>query len=244
VHLRLTLARLKNRFNTGAELVPPQADYRETIRMRTEHHTRHKKQTGGHGQFADIRVRIEPLERGEGFRFDQEITGGVVPRQYIPAVESGVREALASGPLGFPVVDVAVTLYDGQHHAVDSSEFAFKVAGRQAMNEALPECEPVLLEPIYRTTINVPSAFTARIHGIVSSQRGQIMGFDARLGWRGWDTMTALLPETAFRNLIIDLRSASQGVASYEAEFDHYQELYGKEAESIISIRRKAEAAQ
>lgn len=243
VHLRLTLAKLKNRFNTEATLVPPQADYRETIRANTEHHTRHKKQTGGHGQFADIRVRVQPLPRGEGFKFDQEITGGVVPRQYIPAVENGVREALTTGPLGFPVVDVAVTLYDGQHHSVDSSEFAFKVAGRQAMNEALPECDPVLLEPIYRTTINVPSDFTAKIHGIVSSQRGQIMGFDARPGWRGWDQMTAFLPETAFKNLIIELRSASQGVASYTAEFDHFQELYGKDAEDIISARR-SEAAQ
>ncbi|MFW6027434.1 MAG: elongation factor G, partial [bacterium] len=242
VHLRLTLARLKNRFQTGADLVRPQADYRETIRGRTEHHTRHKKQTGGHGQFADIKVRIEPMPRGEGFRFEQQITGGVVPRQYIPAVESGVREALTTGPLGFPVVDVAVTLYDGQHHAVDSSEFAFKVAGRQAMNEALPECEPMLLEPIFRTTIHVPSAFTAKIHGIVSSQRGQIMGFDTRPGWRGWDQMTALMPETAFRNLIIDLRSASQGVASYMAEFDHYQELHGKDAEAVVNARRESAA--
>src|SRR5690606_27549206 len=136
-------------------------------------------------------------------------------------------EALVSGPLGFPVVDVAVTLYDGQHHTVDSSEFAFKVAGRQAMIEALPECDPVLLEPIYRTTIYVPSAFTAKVHGIVSAQRGQIMGFDTRPGWRGWDQMTAMLPETAFRNLIIELRSASQGVAGYVSEFDHYQELHG-----------------
>ncbi|MFP4003786.1 MAG: elongation factor G [Alphaproteobacteria bacterium] len=240
VHLRLTLARLKNRFQTEATLVSPQAEYRETIRGQTQHHTRHKKQTGGHGQFADIRVRVEPLPRGEGFRFDQEITGGVVPRQYIPAVENGVREALSTGPLGFPVVDVAVTLYDGQHHSVDSSEFAFKVAGRQAMNEALPECEPVLLEPIYRTTIHVPSDFTAKIHGIVSSQRGQIMGFDTRPGWRGWDQMTAYLPETAFRNLIIELRSASQGVASYTAEFDHYQELYGKDAEAVVSKRGSA----
>lgn len=243
IHLKLAAARLEDRFNVKVNTSLPKATYKETIRGSSDQHARHKKQSGGHGQFADIRVRIQPRDRGAGFAFDQEITGGVVPRQYIPAVEQGVREALVQGPLGFPVVDLAVTLYDGQHHAVDSSEMAFKIAGRHSMMEGLPNCDPVLLEPIYETHIDVPNLFTNKVHGLVSSRRGQVLEFDARPGWSGWDRVKALMPEVALRDLIIELRSISQGAASYSCSFDHYQELDGRDAEKVIEERRQESAA-
>jgi elongation factor G len=238
VHLRLAAAQLKNRFNVEIEMTPPKPSYRETIRGDADHHARHKKQSGGHGQFADIKVKIKPLARGEGFRFDEVIHGGSVPKQYIPAVEAGVEEGLLAGPLGFPVVDMAVTLYDGMHHPVDSNEMSFKLAGRQAMRDALPECDPVLLEPIYHTAIHTPSEHTNKVHGVISGRRGQILGFDARDGWSGWDTVTAMMPESGLQDLIIEIRSLSQGAATFEARFDHYQELFGKDADKIVEARK------
>lgn len=234
VHLRLATAMLKNRFNVEIVTTTPRPSYRETIRSAADYHARHKKQSGGHGQFADIKVRVNPLSRGEGFRFDQAIHGGSVPKQFIPAVETGVKEGLKTGPLGFPVVDLSVTLYDGQHHPVDSNEMSFKLAGRQAVREALPECDPVLLEPIYQTEIHAPSDHTNKVHAVISSRRGQILGFDARAGWSGWDSVTAMLPESGLQDLIIELRSLTQGAATFEARFDHYQELFGKDAEKIV----------
>lgn len=244
IHLRLSAARLKNRFNVEIESGTPKPCYRESIRGTTDHHSRHKKQSGGHGQFADIKVKIRPLARGDGFRFDETIHGGAVPRQFIPAVEAGVKEGLVRGPLGFPVVDLAVTLYDGQHHSVDSNEMSFKLAGRQAVRDALPACDPVLLEPIYLTIVHTPSEYTNKVHGVISSRRGQILGFDARDGWPGWDSVTAMLPESGIQDLIIELRSLTQGAATFDARFDHYQELYGKDAERIVEEhRRRSEAA-
>jgi elongation factor G len=242
MHLRLTAARLKNRFNVEIETAVPKPAYRETIRGSTDFHARHKKQSGGHGQFADIRVKIKPLTRGAGVEFDEIVHGGSVPRQYIPAVEAGVRESLDAGPLGFPVVDVGVTLYDGLHHPVDSNEMSFKMAGRLAMREGLPACDPVLLEPIYLTTIHTPQDYTNKVHGVISSRRGQILGFDSRAGWPGWDSVSAMMPESAVQDLIIELRSLSQGTAKFEAKFDHYQELFGRDADKIVE-ERKAELA-
>ncbi|MFQ5563862.1 MAG: elongation factor G [Parvularculaceae bacterium] len=244
VHLRLAAAKLKNRFNVEIETATPHPSYRETIRAPADHHARHKKQSGGHGQFADIKVKIKPLNRGDGFQFDEAIHGGVVPKQFIPAVEAGVKEELQSGPLGFPVVDLAVTLYDGQHHAVDSNEMSFKLAGRQAIRDALPECDPVLLEPIFMTSIHTPRDYTNKVHGVISSRRGQILGFDARDGWPGWDTVTAMMPESGLQDLIIELRSLSQGAATFEAEFDHYQELFGKDADKIVEERKAEQEAR
>jgi elongation factor G len=243
VHLRMALAKLKGRYNVEASTAPPKAFYRETIKGSVDHHARHKKQSGGHGQFADIKVKIKPLARGEGFRFDEIIHGGSVPRQFIPAVEAGVKEALAEGPLGFPVVDLAVTLYDGQFHSVDSNEMSFKMAGRQAIREALPGCQPTLLEPIYHVTVHTPSAHTSKVHGVLSSRRGQILGFDAREGWLNWDSVSAMLPEPGLHDLIIELRSITQGAATYDAKFDHYTELSGRDAEKIVADRRREASA-
>ncbi len=239
VHLRLAAAKLKGRYNVEVAMTPPKASYRETVKIGADHHARHKKQSGGHGQFADIKVKIRPLARGEGFKFDEIIHGGSVPRQFIPAVEAGVVEALAEGPLGFPVVDLGVTLYDGQYHSVDSNEMSFKMAGRQAMREALPGCQPILLEPIYQVTVHTPAAQMSKAHAVISSRRGQILGFDARDGWREWDSVTALLPEPGLHDLIIELRSITQGAATFEAKFDRYAEVHGRDAEKIVAERRR-----
>lgn len=245
VHLKLAMDRLRSRFNVAVKGQPPQVPYKETIRKGTSHHARFKRQTGGHGQFADIHVEIRPLPRGSGIQFEDAVVGGAVPRQYIPAVEAGVREAAVRGPLGFPVVDFAVALTGGQFHAVDSSDMAFKTVARQAMAEALPTCEPVLLEPILTVTIAVPSAFTPKVQRLVSGRRGQLLGFDARPGWSGcWDEVKACMPQVDMQDLIVELRSLTFGVGSYTAEFDRLQEVVGKAADRAVEIRRDMLAAQ
>lgn len=240
IHLRLALAKLANRFGLQVAGEAPRPAFRETIQAPTRIHSRHKKQSGGHGQFADILLEISPQTRGEGFQFASTIHGGVVPKQFIPAVESGIKEGLVEGPLGFPVIDLAVTLTDGRHHAVDSNEMSFKIAGRTAIKEALPDAQPVLLEPIFAVTIQVPSDATSKVLSTVSTRRGQILGFESREGWSGWDTVESYLPESALSDLIIELRSLSQGVASFSADFSHYQELFGRDAAVVVTARKEA----
>ena len=242
MHLRVALERLAGKYGIEAETRPRKIGYKETIRKSVEQRGRHKKQSGGHGQFGDVVVDIKPLPRGSGFEFSDTITGGVVPKQYIPAVENGCRDYLASGPLGFPVVDVAVNLKDGSYHSVDSSEQAFKTAGRIAMSEGLPQCSPVLLEPIVATEIYCPSDATSKVNQIVSGRRGQLLGFDGREGWAGWDVVRANMPESELQNLIIELRSATAGVAYFTFAHDHLAELTGKLAEQVLEAN-KAEAA-
>ncbi len=235
MHLRVALERLTGRFGVSVTTRPARVGYKETIRKPVSVRGRHKKQSGGHGQFGDVVVDIKPLPRGAGFHFDETITGGVVPKQYIPAVEGGVRDILAQGPLGFPVIDVAVTLTDGSHHSVDSSEQAFRMAGQLAMREGLPQCAPVLLEPVLSIEIAVPSEATPKVNSIVAGRRGQILGFDARSGWDGWDVVSAQLPEAELQDLIIELRSITLGVGSFTTRFDHWQELTGRAAEQAAS---------
>jgi len=235
MHLRVALERLVRKYGIDASTSPRQIPYRETIRKSTEIRGRHKKQSGGHGQFGDVVVTIKPQPRGSGFEFTDKITGGVVPKNYIPSVEIGVRDYLSSGPLGFPVVDVAVCLIDGSYHSVDSSDMAFRQAGRIAMNEGMPQCQPVLLEPIMAVEIAAPSEATAKVNSIVSSRRGQILGFDARPGWTGWDVVEANIPEAEIQNLIVELRSATAGVGTFNAKFDHLAELTGKVADNVLS---------
>ena len=175
---------------------------------------RHKKQSGGHGQFGDMMLEIKPLPRGSGFKFEDSITGGVVPRNYIPAVEEGVLDGLKQGPLGFPVVDLQVALIDGSYHTVDSSDMAFRIAGRIGIAEGLPQCQPVLLEPIHLVEIVCPNEATAKMNAILSGRRGQILGFDTREGWPGWDTVRAQMAEAEIGDLIIEVRSATAGVGS------------------------------
>jgi elongation factor G len=237
MHLRVALEKLVRKYGIDASTRARQIPYKETIRKATEVRGRHKKQSGGHGQFGDVVVTISPRPRGAGFEFSDEITGGVVPKNYIPSVEIGVRDYLHSGPLGFNVVDVGVCLIDGSYHSVDSSDMAFRQAGRIAMSEGMPQCSPVLLEPVMAVEIAVPSDATAKINGIISTRRGQILGFDSRPGWPGWDLVEAHIPEAEIQNLIVELRSATAGVGTFTAKFDHLAELTGKIADQVLAGR-------
>lgn len=241
IHLRVALERLKRRFGVAVEARPALIPYRETIRRASTQRGRHKKQTGGHGQFGDVVLEVGPGARGAGVVFSERISGGVVPRQWIPAVEAGVRDACVKGQLGFPVVDVSVVLIDGSHHAVDSSEIAFRTAGRIGMSEALAAGEPYLLEPIDKVTIFAPSSATSKITSMLSGRRGQILGFDAREDWRGWDQIEAFLPRAERADLIVELRSLTQGLGSFESSFAHMTELTGRPAEEAVA-RAKAMA--
>jgi elongation factor G len=239
-HLRVALERLARRYNVSVRAERPKCAYRETIRSTAHVRGRHKKQSGGHGQYGDVVIDVAPLARGEGFRFEEKIHGGAVPRHYIGAVEMGVRDALERGPLGFPVVDVAVTLVDGSHHAVDSSELAFRTAGRIAMHDALAQSEPVLLEPFDRIEVSAPSAATARITSVLSSRRGQILGLTADAERPGWDKIEAFLPRVERFDLILEVRAATQGLGSYCWTFGHHAELAGRLAEEAVSRARSA----
>jgi elongation factor G len=237
MHLRVGLERLANRYSVIAQTKPRHVAYKETIRKMTTIRGRHRKQSGGHGQYGDVVVHISPSVRGEGFVFSDKITGGVVPKQYIPAVEAGVRDWMGKGPLGFPVVDFTVRLEDGSYHDVDSSEMAFKTAARIAMSEGMPQCSPVLLEPIVAIDIHVPNEATARVNQIVTGHRGQLLGFDARDHWPRWDTIKAQMPESELGSLIIELRSATAGVGTFTYDFDHMAELTGRAADAVVQER-------
>ena len=243
IHLQIALDRLRNRHNLAVNGRPSATPYKESIRHSAQQHSRFKRQSGGHGQFADVTIEVKALPRGSGFTFTDSVVGGAIPRNYIPAVEEGVVEALRRGPLGFPVVDVAVNLITGQFHAVDSSDQAFHTAGRQAVQEALPKCDPLLLEPIDLVEISVPNAFTARVQRLVSGRRGQILGYDAKPDWPGWDVVSAHMPQSELHDLIVELRSLTMGVGSFAHRFDHMQELMGRPAEKVLATRA-AEAAQ
>jgi elongation factor G len=235
MHLRVAIEKLASKFGVLAQTAPRRIAYKETIRKSVSLRGRHKKQSGGHGQYGDVVVDIAPLPRGSGFQFTDTITGGVVPKTYIPAVEQGVREWMVRGTLGFPVVDFGVNLADGSYHDVDSSEMAFKQAARIAMVEGMPQCSPVLLEPIMAIDIHVPSEATARANQIVTGHRGHLLGFDGRPDWAGWDTVKAHMPESELASLIIELRSATAGVGTFEMTFDHLAELTGRAADQVIS---------
>ena len=236
-HLNTVLARLKRRFGVEVKSHAPTVGYRESIRKPVTQKGRHKKQSGGHGQFGDVIIEVKPLPRGSGFVFEEQIHGGSVPKQWIPAVEDGVREAMQKGPLGFQVVDCAVTLIDGSYHSVDSSELAFRLAGRIAMQEALAAAQPHLLEPMHKLTVVCPSSATSRITSAIAGRRGQMLGMAPRDGWAGWDRIDALIPEAELSGLEAELRSQSQGLATYEAEFDHLAELNGPLADKVIQQR-------
>jgi elongation factor G len=240
MHLRVVVERLEGKNQIPVEGHTPAVPYRETIRKSITQRGRHKKQSGGHGQFGDVVLDIKPLPRGAGFEFTDTITGGVVPKQYIPSVEAGVRDYLKAGPLGFPVVDVAVNLADGSYHTVDSSDMAFQMAAKIAMKEGMAACSPVLLEPIMKVEIFTPSDATAKITAIVPQRRGHILGYDARPGWPGWDVVEATMPQSQIGNLIVELRSATAGVATYNARFDHMAELTGRLADEVMNAGGKA----
>lgn len=242
MHLRVALERMTDRFGVKVLTTAASVPYRETIRSSTTVRGRHKKQSGGHGQFGDVVLEIKPRPRGSGHEFSSKISGGVVPRQYISSVESGVADYLVRGPLGFNVVDVSVCLTDGSYHTVDSSDQAFRTAAQIAMREGMHECAPVLLEPILHVEISVPSDATTKTNAVVSQRRGQLMGFDSRPNWPGWDVIEALIPEAEIGDLIVELRSATAGVGTFTSHFDHLSELSGRLAEEATA-RAHREAA-
>jgi elongation factor G len=240
MHLRVALERLRDRFGVNVKSQAPAIGYQETIRKAITQRGRHKKQSGGHGQFGDVVLEIKPMPRGGGFAFQEKVVGGAVPRNYIGAVEEGVVDGLLRGPLGFPVIDVHVTLTDGSYHSVDSSDLAFRTAARIGVSEALPQCQPVLLEPIHVVEIVCPTDATARINAILSGRRGQILGFDTREGWTGWDRVRAMMPEAEIGELIVELRSATAGAGSFTRAFDRMAEVTGRAADQIIAAHRVA----
>ncbi len=228
MHLRHAMERLAAASGIKVKAVRPQVAYRETIRQPVQQHSRLKRQTGGHGQFADVKISIEPRPRGAGFAFDEKVGGGAVPKRFIPAVGEAAEEATKKGPLGHKVVDIAVTLLDGTFHSVDSSDMAFAGATRMAMQEGLAKADPVLLEPIEAVTISVPQDYTASAQRLLAARRGQILGYAAKPDWEGWDEVEALVPAAELHDLIIELRSMTTGLGSYTHRFDHLAETHIK----------------
>ncbi|QRM57753.1 elongation factor G [Sinorhizobium sp. BG8] len=235
LHLRDLSRTLSEVFHVEVTDQSPRPVYRETVSKPSDVHYRHRKQTGGAGQFADVKLTIHPNERGSGFSFAEVVKGGAVPRNFIPAVEAGAREAMEKGPLGFGVIDVGVTLTDGQHHSVDSSEFAFRAAAKMGVRQALSQASPVLMQPISRVEIHIPSIYTGGLVQIVSALKGQVLGFDRDESAKGWDTFRALVPGSALEELARSLRSVTQGIGYFSKTFDHFEELYGKEADAIVT---------
>jgi elongation factor G len=233
LHVEIAVARLKKRYGVEVILHPPKVPYRETITRRAEAHGRHKKQTGGHGQFADCKIKVEPLPRGADFEFVDEIYGGSIPRNYIPAVEKGIQDVRKKGFLaGFPMVDFRVILIDGQYHDVDSSELAFKIAGALAYKDAMEKARPTLLEPVMTIEINAPNEYVGDLMGDLSSRRGQVQGMES-----GEDetSIRALVPMGELLTYGAQLRSITQGRGSFHLEFSHYAEVPHSIQEKIIA---------
>jgi elongation factor G len=235
IHLNVALDRLATNYNLQINVGTPKIAFNETIKREVHQHSRLKRQTGGHGQFADVKLEIFPRERGEGFAFVDKIVGGAVPKQYIPAVREAAEEAMQKGPFGYPVVDVGVRLVDGSFHSVDSSDMAFRTATRMGIAEALAKAEPVLLEPIDHVTVSVPNQFTAGVQRLLSGRRGQILGYAERPGWPGWDDVEALVPAAELQDFILQLRSDTMGLGSFCCAFDHLAEARGKLAEKAAA---------
>jgi elongation factor G len=233
LHVEIAVARLKKRYGVEVILHPPKVPYRETITRKAEAHGRHKKQTGGHGQFADCRIRVEPLPRGKDFEFVDDIYGGAIPRNFIPAVEKGIQEVRRKGYLaGYPMVDFRVTLYDGQYHDVDSSELAFKLAGALAYKEAMAQAKPTLLEPVMNVEISAPNEYVGDLMGDLSSRRGKVEGMDAA------DEDTVIKAQVPMSELLTygaQLRSITQGRGSFHLEFSHYAEVPHALQEKVIA---------
>ncbi len=233
VHVATTAQRIARKYHLALDLSAPQIAYRETISQGTDSHARYKHQTGGHGQFADVTIRIEPRERGHGVTFSEQIVGGVVPRNFFPAVEKGVREALLHGPVAKrPVVDLHVTLIDGAYHTVDSSEAAFKTAAGLAIREGLARCGPILLEPILRVEADIPEEYGAAVLGGLSAKRAQVLAFEP-CEPRGFRRVTALVPQAELVNYISELRTATAGLGTYRWQHDRFDVAPPKVAETL-----------
>lgn len=229
--------KMKRKFGLEAELGVPKIPYKETVTIPTKSEYKHKKQTGGHGQYGHVLIELLPLERGSGYQFEQTIVGGAIPKNYIPAVEKGINEALSDGQLaGYPIADLKVTLYDGSYHDVDSSDMAFKIAGMHALKNGMAQANPVLLEPIMNVSIIVPDSYTGDVMGDLNSRRARIQGMNPE---GGITTIQAQAPHSEMQRYSIDLRSMTQGRGSYVAEFSHYEEVPQHLAQKIIEQAAK-----
>jgi elongation factor G len=233
IHVEVIVDRLRDRFGAEVSLKPPRVPYQETLRTPARAHGRHKKQSGGRGQFGDCQIEIEPLEPGEGFQFVNKIKGGVIPTSFIPAVEKGVRDALGAGPVaGFPVKDVLVRLVDGSYHTVDSSEHAFRTAGSIAMREAMSHADPALLEPIMLVTLSVPEDTVGDVIGDLNSRRGRPQGMEPA---GGMTEIKAEVPMAEMLSYAPDLRSLTGGRGDYTMEFLRYEEVPGNLAQKVVA---------
>jgi elongation factor G len=239
MHLKGAMERLATAFGVKVVSQRPRVPFKETIKRVVHQHGRLKRQTGGHGQFADVKLDIAPRERGEGFLFVDKIVGGAVPRNFIPAVGEAAEEAAKKGAFGYPVVDISVTLVDGGFHTVDSSDMAFRTATRMAMQEALPKADPVLLEPLHQVTVTVPNSYTATAQRLLTGRRGQILGYGEKPGWSGWDEVEAIVPGIELHDFIIELRSQTMGLGTYRHRFDRLAEAHGK---VVADAQKMAEA--
>jgi len=237
-HIEVIVSKLKKRYHTEVVLKAPKVPYRETIRGKADVQGRHKKQSGGHGQYGDCKIKMEPLERGGNFEFVNDIFGGAIPKNYIPAVEKGIVEAAARGHLaGFPVVDFRVILYDGSYHDVDSNELSFKTAGRIAFRKAMEQAKPCLLEPIMKVEISVPDEFAGSIMGDLNSRRGRIQGMDNK---PGKTIIKAECPMSEMLTYGADLTSMTQGRGTFNMETAHYDYVPGVQQEKIIALAKAA----
>jgi elongation factor G len=235
-HLEIVVSRLKRRYGVEVELKSPKIPYRETVRGVASVQGRHKKQTGGHGQFGDCWIKLEPLARGENFQFVNDIFGGAIPKQFVPAVEKGIVEAAEHGFVaGYPVTDFKVTLYDGSYHDVDSSEMAFKLAGRKAFRAAMQQAKPALLEPIMKVEVETPAEFAGDLMSDFNGRRGRVSGMDLQ---GNMQTIRAQVPMSEMLNYQNDLISKTQGRASFHMEFDHYDYVPGAQADKIIAAAK------
>lgn len=222
------IERLSRKYNVAIEMNPPAIPYQETITGTTEVHSRYKHQTGGHGQFGDVWLKIEPRERGHGVTFEEKIVGGVVPRQFFPAVEKGVREAVLKGPVsGYPLTDIHVTLFDGSYHSVDSSEQSFKTAAAMGMRDGLPKCNPVVLEPIVRVQTRVPTQYTSAVIQQLTGKRGQILGMNPA-DQPGIDIVEADVPQVELSRYITELRTATQGLGTFTWRHERFDPVSSK----------------
>ena len=237
VHLDVSLQRMKRRFGVEVDVRTPKVPYRETIRGTTKVQGRHKKQSGGRGQFGDTWIEISPLEKGGGFVFENNIVGGAIPKTYIPAVEKGIKESMEAGIIaGYPMVDIKVRLYDGSYHDVDSSEIAFKIAGSIGFKKGVPDCRPTLLEPIMAMDVTVPSEFVGDIMGDLNSKRGKVLGIDAD---DDQQNIRAEVPMAEVLNYLADLNSMTSGKGVFRMEFDHYYNVPEHLKAKIIEENQK-----
>ena len=240
LHIETVVARLKKRFGVDVNLKTPKVPYRETIRGKADVQGKHKKQSGGHGQYGDCKIKMEPLPRGGRFEFVNEIFGGAIPKNYIPAVEKGILESAAKGHLaGYPVVDFRVILYDGSYHDVDSSELAFKIAGSLAFKKAMEQANPVLLEPIMNVEVYAPEAYAGDLMGDLNSRRGRVLGMDSRAGAQ---VIKAQVPMAEMLTYAPTLTSMTQGRGDYTMEFSHYEIVPAQIADKIVSQAKAAKA--